>query len=585
MMEYFHKYATDRQDAVFKAMSNSSLDMSMVPTDTSFIGYMKTLFDSGKVSLDRIRTSAQRIVKVKLQLDLYNDPVPGADLANAVGDSVSQNAALETAKASLVLVKNTNNVLPLDPAKSFFFTGPSIDDIGLLCGGWTIHWQGAQGTSNFPAYGRTIQAAMSAVVGNATRAQFYQGVNIDGTWWDINLAKQKAQAADYTVIALGERTYAELLGNSDPYELPTGLTDYVKALATTGTKIILVLVEGRPRLLSGIADLAAAVLYAGLPCELGGEAISSVLFGSTNPSGKLPLTYPKSTDQVNLATPYYGRIGGNCVVGGVTTNCPVEWHFGHGLSYTSFGYSNVRLTATSLTPSLNQTVVTVTVTNAGTTTGKESVLLFVSAPGGPETRLLKKYTKVELTPGQSTDVPFTLTPDDFGKYVNEIGQGLRKEATAGTYYVSLKYDTLCNAATLGPLCKAFTWNSPSTTTPRHQSSTTKQLRHKTHASYCLDIGTTTGTKPHLWQCLASTRPDVKNQQLTLVSPSLDRVVTNTAFDRVLTAMGGATVAFQSLVASSAMQLWRLDSSQLLRSTGATNKCVDAYQPQNGGAVH
>ncbi|RHY23664.1 hypothetical protein DYB25_013770, partial [Aphanomyces astaci] len=198
MMEYFHKYATDRQDAVFKAMSNSSLDMSMVPTDTSFIGYMKTLFDSGKVSLDRIRTSAQRIVKVKLQLDLYNDPVPGADLANAVGDSVSQNAALETAKASLVLVKNTNNVLPLDPAKSFFFTGPSIDDIGLLCGGWTIRWQGVQGTSNFPAYGRTIQAAMSAVVGNATRAQFYQGVNIDGTWWDINLAKQKAQAADYT---------------------------------------------------------------------------------------------------------------------------------------------------------------------------------------------------------------------------------------------------------------------------------------------------------------------------------------------------------------------------------------------------
>ncbi|KAF0705260.1 hypothetical protein AaE_014603, partial [Aphanomyces astaci] len=465
MMEYFHKYATDRQDAVFKAMSNSSLDMSMVPTDTSFIGYMKTLFDSGKVSLDRIRTSAQRIVKVKLQLNLYNDPVPGADLANAVGDSASQSAALETAKASLVLVKNTNNVLPLDPAKSFFFTGPSIDDIGLLCGGWTIHWQGAQGTSNFPAYGRTIQAAMSAVVGNAARAQFYQGVNIDGTWWDINLAKQKAQAADYTVIALGERTYAEEPGNSDPYELPTGLTDYVKALATTGTKIILVLVEGRPRLLSGIADLAAAVLYAGLPCELGGEAISSVLFGSTNPSGKLPLTYPKSTDQVNLATPYYGRIGGNCVVGGVTTNCPVEWHFGHGLSYTSFGYSNVRLTATSLTPSLNQTVVTVTITNEGEMTGKESVLLFVSAPGGPETRLLKKYTKVELTPGQSTDVPFTLTPDDFGKYVNEIGQGLRKEATAGTYYVSLKYDTLCNAATLGPLCKAFTWNSPSTTTP------------------------------------------------------------------------------------------------------------------------
>ncbi|RLO11948.1 hypothetical protein DYB28_011271, partial [Aphanomyces astaci] len=327
MMEYFHKYATDRQGTVFKVMSNSSLDMSMVPTDTSFIGYMRPLYDSGKVSLDRIRTSAQRIVKVKLQLNLHNDPVLGADLANALGDFDSQSAALETAKASLVLVKNTNNVLPLDPAKYFYFTGPSIDDIGLLCGGWTIHWQGVQGTSNFPAYGRTIQADMSGVVGNATRAQFYQGVNIDGTWWDINLAKQKAQADNYTVIGWGS------------------------------------------------GHLAAAVLNAGLPCELGGEAISSVLFGSTNPSGKLPLTYPKSTDLINLATPYYGRVGDEWVVGGVKTHCPVEWHFGHGLSYTSFSYSDAQLSATNLTPSSSETTVTVTVKNEGGITGKESVLL------------------------------------------------------------------------------------------------------------------------------------------------------------------------------------------------------------------
>ncbi|RQM31158.1 hypothetical protein B5M09_011320 [Aphanomyces astaci] len=461
MMQYFHSYSDSREDSVFKAMSNSSLDMSMVPNDASFIPIMKELHSSGKVSEDRIRTSAQRIVKVKLQLNLYDDPVPGADLANLVGDKISQDAALETAKASLVLVKNTNDVLPLDPAKSFFFTGPSIDDIGLLCGGWTIRWQGVQGTSNFPAYGKTIQAAMSAVVGDDSRAQFYQGVDITGNSqsWDIDVAKEKANAADYTVIALGERSYAELLGNTDPYELPKGLTDYVEALSNTSTKIILVLVEGRPRLLSGIAELAAAVLYAGLPCELGGEAISSVLFGSTNPSGKLPLTYPKSADQLNLATPYYGRIGDDCVMGEVSTSCPVEWHFGHGLSYTSFSYSDVQLSATNLTPSSSQTTVTVTVKNEGKVTGKESVLLFVSAPGGPETRLLKKYTKVELTPGQATDVTFTLSPDDFGKYVNEIGSGLLKEATAGTYYVSLKYDTHCNADTLGPLCKSFTWNS------------------------------------------------------------------------------------------------------------------------------
>ncbi|RHY49380.1 hypothetical protein DYB38_009971 [Aphanomyces astaci] len=465
MMDFHHNYAANRTDAVYKAMTNSSLDMSMVPYDTSFIGYMKTLNSAGEIPLDRIKTSVTRLVKMKLKLNLFDVPVPGADVADQVGDRPSRTAASEIAKESLVLAKNVDKVLPLDKSKKFFLTGPSIDDIGLMCGGWTLTWQGQQGSSMFPNHLRTIKGAMMDVVNDTSRAEFYEGVDINGTWSDINMAMEKAQAADYTVIALGERTYAEFKGNNYTYELPSGLTEYVKALATTGTKIILVLVEGRPRLLSGIADIAAAVLYAGLPCEMGGEAISSVLFGSTNPSGKLPLTYPKSTDQVNLATPYYGRIGGNCVVGGVTTNCPVEWHFGHGLSYTSFGYSDVRLTATNLTPSLNQTVVTVTITNEGEMTGKESVLLFVSAPGGPETRLLKKYTKVELTSGQATDVSFTLSPDDFGKYVNEIGQGLRKEATAGTYYVSLKYDTLCSEATLGPLCKAFTWSPPSTTTP------------------------------------------------------------------------------------------------------------------------
>ncbi|RHZ01160.1 hypothetical protein DYB35_012710 [Aphanomyces astaci] len=622
MLEFYHHYAANREDAIYKAMTDSSLDMSMVPYDTSFIGHMKDLYYAGKIPLDRIKTSVTRLVKMKLKLNLFDVPMPGADVVNQVGDWSSRAAAWDIAKESLVLVKNVDKVLPLDKSKKFFFTGPSIDDIGLMCGGWTLTWQGQQGSSMFPNHWRTIKGAMTDVVNDQSRTEFYQGVNIDGTWWDINWAKQKAQAADYTVIALGERPYAEFKGNTDPYELPSGLTEYVKALATTGTKIILVLVDGR-----------------------------------------MAMTYPKSTDQVNLATPYYGRVGDECVVGGVTTHCPVEWHFGHGLSYTSFSYADAQLSVTNLTPSSSETTVTVTVTNEGGMTGKESVLLFVSAPGGPETRLLKKYTKVELTPGQSKEVSFTLSPDDFGKYVNEIGQGLRKEATAGTYYVSLKYDTLCNAATLGPHCKAFTWNSASAPTvsfyklhvdaynfvlanpssepvvfvadvanaPAQEWSfdsatsqvvnrgtgrcldawqpqnggavhtwdcsatnanqywsyeaTTKQLRHKTHASYCLDIGTTTGTKPHLWQCLASTRPDVKNQQLTLVSPSLDRVVTNTAFDRVLTAMGGATVAFQSLVASSAMQLWRLDSSQLLRSTGATNKCVDAYQPQNGGAVH
>ncbi|CAK4120320.1 unnamed protein product, partial [Aphanomyces euteiches] len=299
-------------------MTNSSYDMCMVPSDTSFIGYLKDHYNAGRVTLDRLKTSAKRIVKLKLKLDLYSTPVPGADLVNQVGDKASQQAALEAAQESLVLVKNTDNILPLNPSsKKFFLTGSSIDNIGYMCGGWTIRWQGRPGNDVFPKYGRTIKEAASAYINDASRTVFYEGVNITGNWTDINATKSYASQADYTIVAIGEKNYAEGYGNWDSWDLPTGMTDYVKELATTGTKIILVLVEGRPRLLGGIAELAHAVVYAGLPCELGGEAIADLLFGKINPSGKMALTYPKNNDPVNMYTAYYGRRGDKCVVNGV----------------------------------------------------------------------------------------------------------------------------------------------------------------------------------------------------------------------------------------------------------------------------
>ncbi|KAF0689393.1 Aste57867_19155 [Aphanomyces stellatus] len=459
MMEYFHHFSTSRNDSVSRAMNNGTIDMSMVPNDTSFIGYMKTLYAAGQIPLERIKTSAKRIVKLKLKLNLYKDPVPGADLAALVGDAPSRTAALAAARESLVLLKNDDDILPLDPSLKFFFTGSSMHDIGLLCGGWSLTWQGQAGNDMFPKYGRTIKDAMASVVNDPARALYYQGVGVDGKLQDINIAKELAQNADYTVVAIGERSYAELLGNSDPPELPTGMTDYVKALASTGTKIILILVEGRPRLLNGIPDVAAAILYAGLPCEMGGEAISDVLFGKVNPSGKMAMTYPKTADYVNLATPYYGRRGDKCVVNGVPASCPVEWHFGYGLSYTTFDYVDMDLSTDELTPTETELTVTVTVSNGGAVKGKEVVLLFVSSPNVPETKLLKKYAKVELAPGQETKLKFKLTPEDFGFYVNEIGQGLRKAASTGMYYVAIQHDTVCGAATIGPFCQAFKWTN------------------------------------------------------------------------------------------------------------------------------
>ncbi|KAH9180192.1 hypothetical protein AeNC1_017164, partial [Aphanomyces euteiches] len=325
-------FASNNSDAVLRSMTNSSYDMCMVPSDTSFIGYLKDHYNAGRVTLDRLKTSAKRIVKLKLKLDLYSTPVPGADLVNQVGDKASQQAALEAAQESLVLVKNTDNILPLNPSsKKFFLTGSSIDNIGYMCGGWTIRWQGRPGNDVFPKYGRTIKEAASAYINDASRTVFYEGVNITGNWTDINATKSYASQADYTIVAIGEKNYAEGYGNWDAWDLPTGMSDYVKELATTGTKIILVLVEGRPRLLGGIAELAHAVVYAGLPCELGGEAIADLLFGKINPSGKMALTYPKNNDPVNMYTAYYGRRGDKCVVNGVESSCPYEWQFGHGL--------------------------------------------------------------------------------------------------------------------------------------------------------------------------------------------------------------------------------------------------------------
>ncbi|KAH9120453.1 hypothetical protein LEN26_011091 [Aphanomyces euteiches] len=676
-----YHWASSNSDAVLKSMTNSSYDMCMVPDDTSFITYLKDHYNNGRVSLDRIKTSAKRVIKLKLKLDLYNNPVPGADLVSQVGDKASQQAALAAAQESLVLVKNTNNILPLNPAsKKFFLTGSSIDDMGYLCGGWSLRWQGRPGNEIFPKYGRTIKGAASAYINDASRTLFYHGVNIDGTWTDINTAKNYASQADYTIVAIGERTYAEQNGNTDPYELPSGMTDYVKQLATTGTKIILVLVEGRPRLLSGIAELASAVVYAGLPCELGGEAIADLLFGKINPSGKMTLTYPKSNDQLNMYTAYYGRRGDKCVVNGVESSCPYEWQFGHGLSYTTFSYTNMQLSATALSPTNNQVTVSVTVANTGSMTGKESVLLFVRAPNGPETRLLKAFTKVELTPGQSTVVSFKLTSDDFGRYVNEIGAGLSKAADAGTYYVSFKASVECSASTVGDLCKLFTWTPPgnpptssptqaptsappapatgaynlnfdgfgltlsntandalSVTTPApgdarqewyytpslkqfknrgsglcldawqptngggvhayacdttnanqlwNYDSSTKQLRHATHSGFCFDKGAPTDTAPHMWECLATTHPDYKNQHLSAAVTSVDRVINSPAYNRVLTGVDASTIQFQPLSSTYGdSQKWRFDAStKMIRSVGR-NTCLDAWEPKDDGGVH
>ncbi|CAK4071244.1 unnamed protein product [Aphanomyces euteiches] len=437
-----------KAQAVQEALEKSEYDLVMVPADLSFADAAKGLLDDGKVSLERIQQSVQRILKLKLDLKLYDDAVPGADLAETVGDRESELAALKIAQESIVLLKNQAKTLPLTRTASVFMTGPAMDDIGLLCGGWTLQWQGLSGgTSVFP-HGKTILQAFQAAM-TQTVASF-RGVDVDGRVEGLDTAKSLARQSEFTVVVVGERTFAEVVGNYDSATFPRGLVDYIQALAATGTKLILVLTGGRPRVLQGLADVASAVLWAGLPCEMGGQAIADVLLGVVNPSGKLPLTYPKTEDFDNLATPYYHRHRDICLKS--RARCPAEWNFGHGLSYTEFVYSNMLLRALSSTG----ISISATISNRGSVVGTEVVMLFMIPPpvrASAEAKLLKKFTRVELQPGQAKHVEFTLTTDDVGYYSNEIGHGLEKSTDDGIYTFYLNASTDC--AVSQTLCRSF----------------------------------------------------------------------------------------------------------------------------------
>ncbi|CAK4077096.1 unnamed protein product, partial [Aphanomyces euteiches] len=447
-----HHYVPNTLEAVAASMNNTSYDISMVPNDDSFIKNGKQLVAQGRLSEARLRESAVRIMKLKLQLNLFDVPVPGADVESLVGDEASEKAALAIAQESLVLLKNNDNLLPLnlnDSSTTIFVTGSNSDSIGLQCGGWSLWWQGAYASEVFP-HGSSIRVAMESALKD--KVTFYQGLDTDGKYrdnngnnGDINTAKGFAAKAKYTVLVLGERPYAEYMGNDDKQPFPDTFLTYAQALKATGTKLILVIVEGRPKLLNGLAELADAVIFAGLPCEFGGQAILDVISGKVNPSGKMAMTYPKTEESTNLATPYYKRTKTSCIINGKAVDCPAEWHFGDGLSYTTFNYSIVTLSSSSLAYSSDASFdIAVTVKNTGSVAGKETVLLFGTPPAGrvnAETKLLKRYTKISLDAGEAKVVKFTLTPQDLGYYSNEIGKGLKKDAPSGTYTFFVKHDT------------------------------------------------------------------------------------------------------------------------------------------------
>jgi beta-glucosidase len=462
-LHVWHRVAKTDQDAVRMALTNAPLDMSMVPYNTSFIDMARVTVQENPALLERVKDSVRRVLTTKVKLGLYENALPGtaADVA-LVGQNESRQAALELARESIVLLKNEDGVLPLRTDSDVFLTGHAADNVGLLCGGWSLRWQGVSGNSLFPN-GISLRQGVESVLSSGSGSVHYaNSLHPNGSYSraDLEETKRSAGRSSYTIIAIGEAEYAEKPGDLEDLNLPRGQVEYVREIAATGTKVILVLVQGRPRLLQGLAELAHAVVYAMLPGELGGQALADVLFGRVNPSGRLPITYPKTP--ASIAIPYNHPVDTRCRD---EKPCKMEWNFGHGLSYTTFQYGAVSLGKTAIPNTEDASLeVSVDVTNAGSVAGKETVMLFLIQPfraiSVPEAKQLKKFSKIHLQPGETRTVSFTLTREDWGVFDPQIGSGFRRVAEAGDYLVAVKPDTECDVygdkAASSPLCASFT---------------------------------------------------------------------------------------------------------------------------------
>eukprot|EP00644_Phytophthora_capsici_P009434 jgi/Phyca11/6633/fgenesh1_pm.PHYCAscaffold_13_\ len=452
-MYEFHRVAATRQEAVSTSLQHTSIDMSMVPSDADFIEYADNMLQEHPEQEARLRESVKRIIKLKLHLGLYDNPVPGQQYVDMVGNKKDEEMALELARESIVLLKNDKNVLPLPKRALVFLTGHSADNVGLQCGGWTWTWQGHSGNDMFKQHGISVRKGMQNLVGNNSFT-YFNGLLVNGSISDANLTKavELAGQHEYTVVALGEVNYAEKPGDIDDLALPEGQVKYVEALAATGTKVIVILFEGRPRLLGSIPDNAVAIIDGMLPCELGGQAMAEILYGDVNPRRR------------HIAIPYNHRVTTRCM----WDNCWMQWDFGAGLSYTQFNYSSVTLDKTTIANADDTLTATVTVTNTGSRAGKETVMLFLIQPfrkiSVPEMKMLKKFKKIELQAGESTDVSFALSAEDWGVYEPQFGKGLKRIVEDSKYVVAVKPDTWCNVYgenITNPLCAEFTIDTTS----------------------------------------------------------------------------------------------------------------------------
>jgi beta-glucosidase len=396
--------AKDQRQAVKMAVM-AGIDMSMVPYNYSFYDHLVDLVKTGEVPMSRIDQAVADILRVKFQLGLFEKPYPNKQLKEQFASDASRQVNLKAAREAITLLKNENNILPLSKNTKVLVTGPSANKLSLLNGGWTITWQG-NNEALYPQEKSTILEVIQDKAGTSN-VEYIEGVTFDKEL-DIPAAVSAASRADVIVACIGEPTYCETPGNIDDLTMSAPQIRLVQELAGTGKPIVMMLVEGRPRVVRTIVDDAGAILTAYLPGMEGGQAVADVLFGDVNPSGKLPFTYPKYSGW-HVCYDYKKSEDT------APNKFDPQWPFGHGLSYTTFGYSGLKLDKKQLSPD-EKLMVTVDVTNTGSREGAEIVQLFLSdivATVTPPVKSLKRFTKLSLKPGEKQTVKFELGWDDF----------------------------------------------------------------------------------------------------------------------------------------------------------------------------
>jgi beta-glucosidase len=386
----------------------AGIDMSMVPSDYSFSNLLLELAQEGKVPASSIDQAVRRILTVKYQLGLFDDPLRGIDSKTVIGSPESRRVSLEAARESITLLKNENHTLPLAKTAHVLVTGPDADSLIPLNNGWSYTWQGDR-ASMYPKDRATILKAIQEKIG-AANVTFVPGATYNKEV-DITKAAEAASKADAVVICLGEWAYAETPGNIPDLTLPDAQLFLALKIMETKKPVIVVLTEGRPRIISRIADPAKAIVMAYNPSNEGGQAIADVLFGDVNPSGKLPITYPRSAHR--LFTYDHKVFEGEDWGEGKAMAAP-QFEFGSGLSYTTFSYSDMHVAPASASGSQSVRV-DVTVKNSGERSGKEVVQLYLNerfASVTPPLKRLKRFAKILLQPGESRQVSFELTSED-----------------------------------------------------------------------------------------------------------------------------------------------------------------------------